>query len=293
MVTFGPSRTALLTAYARAYHQIADRPLIFADPLAAPMLGVTTKELNELSARSDDQLAAAINDQARRQFFAARARFAEDAVTAAVIDGTQQVVILGAGLDTFAYRNTNPRLRVFEIDHPETQAWKRDRLAATGIVIPETLTFVPVDFETQDLATELENTAFSRNQPAIFVWLGVIFYLTPQAAHTTLKYIADQTPSTEVVFDYLQAANTDQDRAHLKTRSNRLAVNGEPFLAHFTPDEMAKQLAAVYFTNIEDRPAQDVISAYLGESPNYADESVRTLHASRLIHASRGRDSSL
>lgn len=283
MVTSGPSHTALLTAYARAYHQIADRPLIFTDPLAAPLLGVTAEELNALSSRSEDPLATAMNDQARRQFFAARARFAEDAVTAAVTNGTRQVVVLGAGLDTFAYRNTIPDLQVFEIDHPATQEWKCARLSAAGIVVPDTLSFVPVDFETQDLA----NTAFSRTDSAVFVWLGVIFYLTAQTAHTTLEYIANQGRTVEVVFDYLQAANTEQDRMHLQARSDRLATTGEPFFTYFTSDEIAKQLTALGFTHVEDHTAQDIISAYLGESTNYSAEPARTLRASRLLRASR------
>ncbi|WP_324192928.1 class I SAM-dependent methyltransferase [Nocardia transvalensis] len=125
----------------------------------------------------------------RRLFFAARARFAEDCVAAA---GVRQVVILGAGLDTFTYRHPHPDLRVFEVDHPATQAWKRERLAATGTYRPEKVIFVPVDFETQTLATRLESAGFSRADPAVFVWLGVVFYLTPDAAHATLEYIAGQ-----------------------------------------------------------------------------------------------------
>ncbi len=178
----GPSRTALATAYSRAYHQIADQPTIFTDDLAIPLLGVTADELTALSTRPADPVGAVISDRGgRRLFFATRARAAEDAIAAAVAAGTRQLVILGAGLDTFAYRSQNPDLRVFEIDHPATQAWKRDRLAAVGIDIPATVSLVPVDFETQDLAAELESAAFVRTEPAIFIWLGVIFYLTPSA----------------------------------------------------------------------------------------------------------------
>ena len=125
-----------------------------------------------------------ISDQGRRLFFAARVRFAEDSVAAAVTTGTRQVVILGAGLDTFAYRNPYPELRIFEVDHPATRARKRDRLASAGTDYPETLTLVPLDFETQSLAAELESTTFTRTEPAIFVWLGVVFYLTPSAARS-------------------------------------------------------------------------------------------------------------
>jgi len=283
----GPSRTALATAYARAYHQVADRPPIFTDPLAAPLLGVDVDELTELTTRTGDQLGALMNDQARRLVFAARARFAEDAVGRAVNNGTRQVVILGAGLDTFAYRNPYPNLRVFEIDHPATQAWKRDRLASAGIDCPETVTLVPVDFETQDLAEELESSEFKRSEPAVFIWLGVVFYLTPGAAHTTLEYIAGQAQPVEVVFDYLESPNTEEERAHLRARSEQLAKVGEPFVTHFTPEEIDRQLRSLGFTDVEDRPAGDVISMYVGEMPEFPEQSARILRASRILRARR------
>lgn len=283
----GPSRTALVTAYARAYHQIADRPTIFADTLAASLLGTTANELAELSARANDDLATVISDRARRLFFAARARFAEDSIARAVGSGTRQVVTLGAGLDTFGYRNPHPDVRVFEVDHPATQAWKRDRLSSADIDHPETLTFVPVDFETQDLATELDVAGFSRTESAIFVWMGVVFYLTHNAAQATLEYVATQTPPVEVVFDYLRSADTDLDRAHLQARAERLARAGEPFVSYFTPDGIARELRDLGFTDIEDRAAQDVIEMYLGESSRLGSEPTRTLQASRIVCARR------
>ncbi len=283
----GPSRTALVTAYARAYHQVADRPPIFTDALAAHLLGVSAEELIELSQRPGDQVGTVISDEARRLFFAARARFAEDSVAAAVAAGTRQVVILGAGLDTFAYRKPYPELRVFEVDHPATQAWKRDRLASARIDYPKTLTLVPLDFETQDLAGELESTTFTRTEPAIFVWLGVVFYLTPSAVRTTLEYIAGQTQPAEVVFDYLQPADTDEDRAHLRARADRLASAGEPLFSYFTPDEISRHLRALGFTDIEDHTAQDLIGTYLGEPPDFEEEPTRALRASRIMRASR------
>jgi methyltransferase (TIGR00027 family) len=231
----GPSRTALATAYARAYHHLADRPRILADPLAARLLGVTVDELTELGRPAQDRpgsdvgsgiLRLGVSDRPRRLFFAARARFAEDRVAVAAAAGVRQVVILGAGLDTFAYRNPHPDLRVFEVDHPNTQAWKHQRLAASGIDQPERLTFVPVDFETDTLATRLEAGGFSRTDPAVFVWLGVVFYLTQDAARTTLDYIARQSGQVEVIFDYLRSADTDEDRARLRARANRAAAVG-------------------------------------------------------------------
>ncbi|GHH42289.1 hypothetical protein GCM10017774_38420 [Lentzea cavernae] len=145
----GPSRTALITAYARAYHQVEDRPKIFDYPLAARPLGYAQDELPSLGTVGTERLSGAMTDRPRRLFFASRTRFAEDAVTAAVAAGVRQVVVLSAGLDTFAYRNPHPDLHVFEVDHPATQAWKRERLAVAGIDTLDTLTFVPVDFETR------------------------------------------------------------------------------------------------------------------------------------------------
>ncbi|MEU4429447.1 class I SAM-dependent methyltransferase [Nocardia rhamnosiphila] len=281
----GPSRTALITAYARAYHQIADRPPIFTDPLAARLLGVTAEELTESG--TTDSLGLAVGDRSRRLFFAARARFAEDAVAAAVATGVRQVVILGAGLDTFAYRNPSPDLRVFEVDHPATQAWKRERLTAAGIDRPETVTFVSVDFETSTLATELESSGFDRTDPAVFVWLGVVFYLTPDAAHATLEYIAGQAQRVEVIFDYLQPAVGEEDRAYQRVRADRLAAAGEPVRSYFTPDDLAAQLRALGFTDLEDHSAPDLVAGYLDGSAAFGGEPPRALRANRILRASR------
>ncbi|PXX54076.1 methyltransferase (TIGR00027 family) [Nocardia tenerifensis] len=283
----GPSRTALVTAYARAYHQIADRPPIFIDPLAAPMLGVTTDDLNELGTRTSDQPGNAVRDPARRLFFAARSRFAEDCVAAAVESGVRQVVILGAGLDTFAYRNPHPDLRVYEVDHPATQAWKRQRLAEAGIDHPETLTFVPVDFETDTLAAGLESAGFDRSDAAVFVWLGVVFYLTRDAARATLEYIAGQARPATVVFDYLRPGDTDEERAHMRARAERLAAIGEPVFSYFAPDEIAGHLRSLGFTDIEDHSAPELVAGYLDGSTQVELESADALRALRILRASR------
>ncbi|MFG3619550.1 class I SAM-dependent methyltransferase [Nocardia sp. NPDC047654] len=283
----GPSRTALITAYARAYHQIADRPQIFTDPLAARLLGVTAEELAESGTPTTNHLGDGVSDRHRRLFFAARARFAEDAVATAIAAGVRQVVILGAGLDTFAYRNPRRDVRVFEVDHPATQAWKRERLTTAGIDRPETLTFVPVDFETQTLAEGLESTGFERTDPAAFVWLGVVFYLTPNAAHATLEYIAGQARPVEVVFDYLQPADSDEDRAHQQARADRLAGVGEPVLSYFAPDDIAAQLRALGFTDLEDHSAPDFVTRYLDGSEGLGGEPPRALRAIRILRASR------
>ncbi|MEU6565125.1 class I SAM-dependent methyltransferase [Nocardia nova] len=275
----GPSRTALATARARAYHQVADRQLILTDPLAERILDTGIEEDTELSGTTT---------RPRRLFFAARSRFAEDRVAVAAAAGVRQVVILGAGLDTFAYRNPFPDLRVFEVDHPATQAWKRERLDAAGIDRPETVTFVPVDFETQYLARELAAAGFVRTDPVVFVWLGVVFYLTPEAASTTLEYIAAQAAPVDVVFDYLQPADNDADRARLRERSARLAATvGEPFFSYFTPADIADRLRALGFTEIEDHAGTDLVAGYLDDPGEFAGDPPQPLRAIRILRASR------
>ncbi|TSD99653.1 class I SAM-dependent methyltransferase [Skermania sp. ID1734] len=291
-----PSRTAFATAYARAYHQIADQPRIFTDPLAARLLGVTVDELTALGRPgverpdhdfgSDIHLLAAV-DRPRRLFFAARSRFAEDRVAAAVAAGVRQVVMLGAGLDTFAYRNPRPDLHVFEVDHPATQAWKQQRLDAADIERPEQLTFVPVDFETEGLARGLESAGFSRTEPAIFVWLGVVFYLTPDAARTTLQYIAGQCEPVEVIFDYLQKPGTDEERGQLQARATRAAHVGEAWSSYFTPDEIAAKLRALGFADIDDRSATELIAGYLDGSVEFDGDPPQALRPVRILRASR------
>ncbi|WP_327141410.1 class I SAM-dependent methyltransferase [Nocardia sp. NBC_01327] len=261
-----PSRTALATAYQRAYHQIADEPRVFTDPLAMQILGVDEAELierNTATLESGDPRWP----RRRRMFLAGRARFAEDTVRAAVAAGTRQVVILGAGLDTFAYRNPFPELRVYEVDHPDTQEWKRHRLAESGIDVPDSLAFVPIDFETRTLAEGLAEAGFPRDEPAVFVWLGVVMYLTRDAISGTLKYIAQQTPPTQVVLDYLVPATTSEEATDLKARADRVGAVGEPFLSFFTADDMASVLADAAFTEVEDRTATEVIAGYTGTSP--------------------------
>src|SRR5215468_1868913 len=131
-----PSRTAWAAAAHRAVHQILENGRLFTDPLALRILG---KEAEAVVQRAKSQPSS----RKMRIFIAARTRFAEDALVAAVERGVQQLVILGAGLDTYAYRSALTGLHVFEVDHPATQAWKRQRLAEAAIPIPDSLTFAP------------------------------------------------------------------------------------------------------------------------------------------------------
>ena len=176
-----PSRTALGAAVHRAVHQVLERGHTFKDPLAVRIPG----------ADAETAVRDAANDPSRRKlrlFIATRTRFAEDTLTAAVARGVCQLVVLGAGLDTHAYRTTfGESLRIFEVDHPTTQTWKRERLAQAAISVPGTLTFVPIDFEREILADGLAAAGVDPAQQTFFTWLGVVPYLTEQAVLSTLR----------------------------------------------------------------------------------------------------------
>jgi methyltransferase (TIGR00027 family) len=245
-----PSRTAFGAAAHRAVHQVLERGRIFTDPLAMRILG----------ADAEAAVRDAENDPSRRKlrlFIAARTRFAEDALTAAVARGVCQLVVLGAGLDTYAYRTTlGEGLRIFEVDHRATQAWKRKRLAQAAIPVPRTLTFVPIDFERETLAGGLAAAGFDPGPQTFFTWLGVAPYLTERAVFSTLGFIASLPGGAHVVFDYsnTQASDPDQDDddSAQEALAARVASLGETFKSHFETDVLHARLTALGFGEIED-----------------------------------------
>ena len=260
MQTGQPSRTALGAAIYRAAHQTLEGGRIFSDPLARTVLGPEADAL--ISAFSADPAQGQM-----RVFMAARSRFAEDSLARAVARGVRQVVILGAGLDTFSLRNPHAPLglRVFEVDHPATQAWKRDRLKEANLAIPATLTFAPVDFTSQDLAHELTAAGFQADQPAFFCWLGVVPYLRREAISAILQFIAS-LPGAEVVFDYSEplANYSPERRVNVEALAALTASVGEPWLSHFDPAELARDLRQHGFDELEDLGRGDIAVRYLG-----------------------------
>jgi methyltransferase (TIGR00027 family) len=200
METGRASKTAFRVAHRRAVHQVLDQPCILNDPIAVPLLGsrFTCDTIHE-SRRIP---------RAFRAFMAVRSRYAEDHLVQSVAQGVSQYVILGAGLDTFAYRNPFPRLRVFEVDFPATQQWKRALLAEAAIAIPTGLTFVPLDFEHKTLSQGLADAGFDAAKSAFFGWLGVVPYLTLAAFRSTLDTIAALPATTAVSFDYALSPQT-------------------------------------------------------------------------------------
>ena len=204
-----------------------------------------------------------------RFFVAVRARFAEDALAAALNQGVDQLVILGAGLDTYAYRTQHPdRLRIFEVDHPDTQAWKRERLRETGIPVPASLSFAPIDFEDETLGEGLTSAGFDPDRQSFFTWLGVVPYLTGQSVWSTLEYIASLHARAQVVFDYSNPpASLAPDRqADHEVRAQHVARLGEPWLTFFDTDDLHPRLISLGFREIEDLGPGEIASRYLAQS---------------------------
>ena len=253
-----PSRTALRVALRRAAHQLYDTPIVFNDPVAVPILGETyAEELRRTPLRNDRPYSIAL-----RAFMVARSRYAEDNLSHAVASGVRQYVLLGAGLDTFAYRNPHPQLHVFEVDHPITQQWKRDLLHQSGIAVPENVTHVPIDFERQSLSSELEAAGFHRYAPAFFAWLGVVPYLTLAAFRATLSFIAAQPSGSGVALDYGQprAVLPPLEQLMHDSLASRVQLAGEPFQLFFTPEQIAAEFSG--FHQVEDIGSPEIHARY-------------------------------
>jgi methyltransferase (TIGR00027 family) len=252
-----PSRTAQRVAIRRAAHQLLDDPKVFDDPLAVALA-------DGESERPPD--AQQPYSRALRAFIAVRSRYAEDQLGRAVERGVRQYVVLGAGLDTFAYRNPfrSAGLHVFEVDHPATQEWKREQLREAGIAIPGEMKFAAVDFETQALRDGLIAAGFEKQQPAFFSWLGVTPYLSRPAFDRTVQFIAGMPSGSGVVFDYAveRSLLSPAQQLALDALAARVARAGEPFQLFFDPAALASDLARAGFENVEDLNCDQINARY-------------------------------
>ena len=254
------SRTALMVARQRAAHQVLDHGSILNDPFAMKILREDEKDVLQFA---NAHPLASIG----RLFNAARSRIAEDALGEAVERGIRQIVVLGAGLDTFALRNPHSErdLRIYEVDHAATQAWKRERLAEAQLALPPSLVFVPVDFERDDLGERLAVAGFERNASAFFTWLGVVPYLTREAIGSTLDYMAS-LENSEVVFDYMEPpqAFSEELKELVAKRTEQLEKMDERWASRFEPAGLAALLRSHGFCDIEDIDFQEIRSRFGG-----------------------------
>lgn len=270
------SRTALGAAGHRAAHQVLERGFIFNDPLAVRILGDDANAFIE-QARSDGGI------RPLRLFIAARSRYAEDSLHSAVARGVRQLVVLGAGLDTFAYRSdARMNLRIYEVDHPSTQQWKRARLCAAGIAVPGSVTYTPVDFEHESLAQNLVACGFDATRPAFFSWLGVVPYLTEDAALATLGFIASLPGEAHVVFDYANPphAMSGAARATHDKLAARVSGVGEKFHTYWETEPLRARLGDLGYRQIEDLSAVEIAARFLpGRAGAVSARGGHVLHA--------------
>lgn len=261
-----PSRTAYRVALRRAAHQVFDQPVVFDDPLALRILGLADASRRTLE-QSELRAPARPGSVSLRAFLVARSRFAEDALHTAYSQGVRQYVLLGAGLDTFAYRNPYPDLRVFEVDHPATQAWKLDLLAENGIAVPPQTAHVAVDFQCDSLEDRLDATGFRRDQPAVFAWLGVVPYLSHAGFSATLDYLSACAPGSLLVLDYGVPRDSlpFMEQLAFDSLAARVAAAGEPFHLFFKPSDLHAVLHGRGWQVEEDLHRDSMNTRYFAE----------------------------
>ena len=230
---------------------MVDAPIVFVDPLAAYILGPGGDALLDSYRASADETARL------RGTLAVRHVIAEEVVDGAVARGVRQCVILGAGLDTFAYRHRHAGLFVFELDHPATQAWKRDLLRDAAIEVSASVRFVAMDLERDDLPAALASAGFDHRSPAVFVVLGVTPYLTEDTIFRLLAEIGGTPGGAEIVLDYTEPYENAPApvRAAYAAVATRLAAGGEPWITLFEPGELHRALADHGFAEVHDLDA--------------------------------------
>lgn len=258
----GPSRTAAGAAWRRASHQLIDRPPVFTDPLASVLL---SDEVKGQLARDPWYRNRGIAASTLRAFIAVRSRIAEDALAAAHAAGVRQYVLLGAGLDTFACRDPFPGLRIFEVDHPATQAWKVARLRVAEVTPAAGTAFVPVDFERDSLAERMGEAGFDPALPTAISWLGVVPYLELSAILGTLAWSASVVGGEgHIVFDYGARPRWWELRRRLALwgLARRVAAAGEPFRTTFPPAALHAHLRAVGLGRIDDLGSAEINARY-------------------------------
>jgi methyltransferase (TIGR00027 family) len=245
------SRTALGVAALRAVHQLLDgEPKILHDPIAVRLLDADVlQQIQSNPARAHEPLTKGL-----RSHVVLRSRFAEERMAQAVQRGVHQCVILGAGFDTFAFRQPDwaRNLRIYEVDHKATQEEKHQRLQSAGISIPANLEFVAIDFESVSLREGLQTSSLNFSEPAFFSCLGVLVYLSREAADAIFHLVAAFPASSEIVFTFsaLGSSPSGDDTESRTALANMASSLGEPWQTHFDPQTLMRVLRTLGFSAI-------------------------------------------
>ena len=298
------SFTAMLVAYMRAYHAMHDTHKIFDDFLADHLipenkralieqyLSWWNEQLNDTEntklrsnpTTTSSSLMQVINNIINEQKWAAqlfsRSQYAEDTLEKAIKQGVKQYVILGAGLDTFAFRKPEmiEHWKVFEVNHPTTQEFKLHRLAELEWEHPAKLHFIPIDFMKESLVTALtSSSSYDPKVKTFFNWLGVTYFLTRNKIFTTLRSITEIAPAgSTIVFDYFDnnAFIPEKSSPQMQKSLEYLRKIGEPMITGFNPSTLAEDIASLGFHLQENLSPKDIEIRYLQERTNgyQADE---------------------
>ncbi len=256
------SSTALGAARLRAAHLlIDDPPPILDDPLALRLLDA---EAAHAIREHADRLRTPVS-RALRCDVVVRSRYAEDRLAEAVRRGIRQYVILGAGLDTFAYRRPGwaGDLRIIEVDHASSQLDKRARLRRAGIEEPPNLRYAEADLEAADLGDRLEAAGLDVGRPAFLACLGVLIYLSEVAAERIFAMAGGLTGGSEFVFNFSRPDASTEGPLVPGSAAARMAAIGEPWRTRLEPDAVAARLRAAGFGSVEFLTADDVTERYL------------------------------
>jgi len=278
MIEGQPSQTAFMTAVQRGHHyHTAPEPKVLRDDLALALAGLESVEAAEKYLDAMIEAFAALSDRETAEIFMGRvdasvcmrSRVVEEELAIARERGLRQLIILGAGLDSTAYRcmNLTDGLQVFEVDHPSTQAWKIERVKAAGIPVPENLTYVPYDFENETLAHALAAGGIRIDKVSFFTWLGVHMYLTDEAVKSTLAVLGQYPPGSELVMDFIspeyqQAGGLAEDS--VAQLSQVVADMGEPMKSKYLESELEQMLRDVGYGEVKFLSARWLVNTYLG-----------------------------
>jgi len=290
MVDERESVTAKLCAFARAWHAIHERDKIFEDDLAFDLMGKEEYDaMYETVSRGFDGFTEPFSREDTEQIIAeyiapiplARIHFAENRLHAfAAKYGRIQYVICGAGSDSFLFRNDNPEIEIFEIDHPDTQRYKLERIRQLEWNIRENVHFVPVDFERQSMTEQLLNAGFDPQIPSFFSILGVTYYLTLDVFSDTLRQIAElSAPDSVLVFDY--PIKTGEFPERVRRLEQITAALGEHMRGGYDYNEVSRALYVLGFQIDTYLPPEKVQAEYFDGRADHmkAFENVSLLSA--------------
>ena len=250
-------------AFLRAVHQLIDEaPKILDDPVVVRLFDASA--LDRIRQAPDQFRTPRLN--ALRSHVVIRSRFAEDRLAEAVRRGIQQFICLGAGFDTFAYRQPAwaQAIRIFEVDHPASQKAKREPSEKAGIAVPSNVEFVPIDFEVTPLREGLKAATFDPARPAFISWLGVMVYLSEEAIDGVLRLVISMPRSSEIVFTFSQPAPADKSDPGQPSLAERAAVKGEPWRTRIAPDDLVRYLKIMGFSEVKLLTPAKIDEDYIG-----------------------------